>query len=77
MNNYLTKFAIGEPVWITEGLYKNQTGVVIDYRPMLNNGFVADLELRREKFKGGGMYEVRIGWFKTVCCFESSLERNG
>ena len=72
MINYPTKFAVGEKVVITCGLYRGRTGVVVSYIPQINMGLARDLESRNIS-EFNGMYSVRLGFLKFVTVLESAI----
>ena len=72
MINYPTKFAVGEKVVITSGLYRGRTGVVVSYIPQINMGLARDLESRNIS-EFNGMYSVRLGFLKFVTVLESAI----
>lgn len=67
MNNYNTKFSVGQRVKIIYGLFKGQSGKVIGYHPDTTRGMDQDNHNRGIKIHSG-LYQVKIkqGFFSET-----------
>lgn len=63
--NFGTRFSLGEQVIVTYGLYRGQTGKVVNYSNYINNGIANDADNRGMKIPNG-MYRVKISLLKTI-----------
>lgn len=73
MNNYDTKFSVGQKVAIVSGFFRGRTGIVKSYLPSVRFGFLEDYLIRQIAQPTGGLYAVKIGFFKTVKAHEAQL----
>jgi hypothetical protein len=73
MNNYNTKYAMGEEVFIKVGLYRGRKGIVEGYMSGNTIGLNEDNGSRGIKEKSG-LYEIKLSFFKTIYAQEFQLE---